>query len=116
MIRGKDVLMPKETTSENIARDIREGRFPQRSEPIDMEPARDPIETLRSDAAFLRHYLANYIVSVQTKDERGHVVNSFAAVQIPDWAVKQRLDDIDASIEKFAGVSLKEEDWEPPDL
>lgn len=55
-------------------------------------------ETLRSDAAFLRHYLANYIVSVQTKDERGYVVNGFAAAQIPDWAIRQRLDDIDAAL------------------
>jgi hypothetical protein len=61
----------------------------------------DPIDTLRSDAAFLRNYLANYVVYVPVKDERGHVVNGFAAVQIPDWAVRQRLEDIDAAIEKF---------------
>jgi len=62
------------------------------------ESESDPLNTLCADADFLRHYLANYVVSVQTKDERGYVVNSFAAVQIPDWAVKQRLDDIDAAI------------------
>ena len=69
-----------------------------------MEDARDVIETLRSDAAFLRHYLNYHVVGVQTKDERGYVINSFAAVQIPDWAVKQRLDDIDAAIAKAQGA------------
>ena len=66
--------------------------------------APEQLETLRSDAAFLRHYLANYVVHVATKDERGHVVNGFAAVQIPDWAVKQRLDDIHAAIAKAEGL------------
>lgn len=61
-------------------------------------PGPEQFETLRADAAFLRHYLEHYIVHVQVKDERGYVVNSFAAVQIPDWAVKQRLEDIDAAI------------------
>lgn len=65
-------------------------------------------ETLRSDALFLRHYLENYIVSVQTKDERGYVVNSFAALQIPDWAVKQRIDDIDFAL--AAPVAQTEDD------
>jgi hypothetical protein len=57
-----------------------------------------PLRTLRSDAAFLRHYLTHYTVSVSTRDERGYIMNSFTAIQIPDWAVKQRLDDIDAAI------------------
>jgi hypothetical protein len=48
--------------------------------------------------------LANYIVSVQVKNEHGYVVNSFAAVQIPDWAVKQRLDDIDAAIQAITAL------------
>jgi hypothetical protein len=56
------------------------------------------LETLKSDAAFLRHYLEYYTVHVATKDERGHVVNGFSAVQIPSSAVRQRLDDIDAAI------------------
>jgi len=46
----------------------------------------------------LRHYWEHFTVHVPVKDERGYVVNSFAAVQIPDWAVRQRLDDIDAAI------------------
>lgn len=58
----------------------------------------EALQTLRSDAAFLRHYLENYTVSVQTKDERGYVVNGFMAAQIPTWAVRQRLEDIDHAI------------------
>lgn len=68
-----------------------------------MEPARDPIETLRAGAAFLRYYLANNTAHVSVHNARGGIVNSYTAVQIPDWAVKQRLDDIDASIERFGG-------------
>lgn len=37
-------------------------------------------------------------VHVATKDERGHIVNGFAAIQIPDWEVKQRLDEIAAAL------------------
>ena len=75
--------------------------------------APDQHETLRTDAAFLRHYLANYIVSVVTRDERGYPTNSFAAVQIPDWAVKQRLDDIDAAIAKAGAVENSQPEGAP---
>ena len=68
-----------------------------------LEAARHPLETLKSDAQFLRHYLEHYVVSVPVTDRNGNVVNRFAAVQIPDWAVKQRLDDIEASIEAEEG-------------
>jgi hypothetical protein len=70
-----------------------------------MEPARDPIETLRADAAFLRHYLESSIATVHVRNARGGITNSYTAVQIPDWAVKQRLDDIDASIARFSGAA-----------
>jgi hypothetical protein len=70
----------------------------------ELEPARDPIETLRADAAFLRRYLESNVVTVYTCNKLGGITNSCAAVQIPDWAVKQRLDDIDASIARFGGT------------
>lgn len=65
---------------------------------VEMEPARPALETLRSDAAFLRHYLGSNVVSVPVEDYQGRIVNRFEAVRIPVWAVRQRLDDIDAAI------------------
>ncbi len=74
--------------------------------PEPLEAARSPIETLRADASFLRHYLQYSVVSVAVRDNMGNVVNTFAAVQIPDWAVRQRLDDIDAAIAAEAGRAV----------
>ena len=64
----------------------------------------------REMAAWLRHYLEHYRVGVQTKDERGYVTNSFGAVQIPDWAVRQKLDllDEEATTERDLEAELKE--------
>ncbi|HET9320023.1 MAG TPA: hypothetical protein VFO27_09610 [Bryobacteraceae bacterium] len=55
------------------------------------------LETLRSDAGFLRRFLEQ-LKHVPVKDERGYVVNSYAAALIPDWEMRQRLDDICAAL------------------
>lgn len=68
--------------------------------PEQMEPARPAVEGLRAMAAFLRLYMEHFTVHVQGVDRApgGHHPSGFAAVQIPDWAVKQRLADIDATL------------------
>lgn len=55
------------------------------------------VEALRADALFLRRFL-ELLHSVPVADERGHIVNSFAAALVPDWELKQRLEDIDAAL------------------
>lgn len=64
--------------------------------------APDLYETLHSEALFLRRFLEQ-LVHVPVKDERGYIVNGFAAEQIPDWEIRQRLDDIEAALAKARG-------------
>ena len=60
--------------------------------------APDQNETLRAEAAFLRRHLERLIhVSVEGG---GQIVNGFAAAQIPDWEMRQRLDDIETVLAK----------------
>lgn len=45
--------MAKETTSEHIARDMREGRFPERSEPQEVPAASTPTELKLGDTVMI---------------------------------------------------------------
>lgn len=67
--------------------------------PIQPELAGEMFAELREVAAWLRFYLPQ-TVHVPVVDERGYTVNSYAAVRIPDWAVKQRLAELDELIAK----------------
>jgi hypothetical protein len=54
---------------------------------------------------WLRRYVDNYLVHVPVSDGQ-RVINGFAAVQIPDWSVKQRIDALEAyrlKIHRFRG-------------
>jgi hypothetical protein len=66
-----------------------------------IEAAPDLAEALRADSAFLRQYLLTKLVYTPDSDASGHP-HGYSVVQIPDWAVKQRLDDIDAALAKAA--------------
>ena len=57
------------------------------------------LEELRNIRAWL-NYWKDRTISQQSKDERGHVANSWAACPIPDWDVKQKLESLDALIER----------------
>ncbi len=64
------------------------------------------LDALRSDALFLRRFL-DQLVSVPVMNERGQIINRFAAAQIPDWAIRQQLEDIDSAIAEFRGAQCK---------
>jgi hypothetical protein len=54
-------------------------------------------EALAGQLRFLERHLET-LVHVPCKDECGHVVNGFAAAQIPDWAMRQQIDDLRAAL------------------
>lgn len=56
-------------------------------------------DTLHSELLFLRRFLEK-LISVPVTDERGHVVNRYAAAQIPDWELRQRLEEIESALAK----------------
>lgn len=55
------------------------------------------MRALGDNALFIECFLEQ-LIHVPVKDERGHVVNGFAAAQIPDWRLRQKLDDIRAAL------------------
>lgn len=64
------------------------------------------LETLRSDRLFLKRYL-DQLVHISTRDDKGNIVNGFAAAQIPDWTLRQRIDDIEAGLARAASSTLQ---------
>lgn len=62
----------------------------------------DMYEALSSTGHMLRRFL-DRLVSVPVTNERGQIVNRFAAAQIPDWEIRQQLEDIDAALVKARG-------------
>ena len=52
-------------------------------------------EAIRSQIGFLKRHLEQ-LVHIPVKDERGHIVNGFAAAQIPDWQMRQQVADLEA--------------------
>jgi hypothetical protein len=77
----------------------------------------EPTETLREALEGLRGWLSRHLerlVHVPVKDERGYIVNGFAAAQIPDWDIKQRLSEINellaahpAGVEADSGINAE---------
>lgn len=65
--------------------------------------APDLLEELRNLRAWLEYWKSRTI-SQQSKDDRGHVTNCWAACPIPDWDVKQKLQAIEALIAKAEGA------------
>lgn len=57
------------------------------------------LEEMSDQIAWLKHYLSQ-LVHVSTRDDHGQIVNGFAAAQIPDWAIKQKLESLEAAIRK----------------
>lgn len=53
--------------------------------------------TLRDLRAWITSLLQNRHHR-QIKDDRGYVVNSYAAIEAPDWQARQKLDDIDFAL------------------
>lgn len=47
---------------------------------------------------WLIHKREECVVSVPVTDARGHVVNTFAAVRIPEWDVRQKIDNIEFAL------------------
>ena len=60
------------------------------------------LESASDQIHWLRNYLTQ-LVHVPTKDGNGHIVNGFAAAQIPDWAIRQKLHDLEAVCKKARG-------------
>lgn len=69
--------------------------------------APDLLEGMRDKAAWLRHRLESQ-VHVSVKNDRGGIVNGFAAIQIPVWEVRQKLDELDEDIAKAEGMPAPE--------
>lgn len=101
MIRAGEPFTSHVHTREEIER-LHAEVAAETPQPTDTEQAATPLETLSSIALFFRRHLERRI-SVPVTDEKGHTVNRYAAVQIPDWEMRQRLDDIDASIAAAKG-------------
>ena len=54
-------------------------------------------EALASDALFLRRFLGK-VTHHDTYGAHGAIVNGYAAAEVPDWEMLQRLDDIEAAL------------------
>lgn len=59
-------------------------------------------EALRSEALFLRRFLEK-LTHHSVTGANGQIVNGYAAAEVPDWEMRQRLDDIEAAIAKAEG-------------
>ncbi len=59
----------------------------------------DLVEALASEAGFLRRFLEKLTHHSVTGDQ-GQIVNGYAAAEIPEWEMRQRLDDIEAALAK----------------
>lgn len=62
------------------------------------------VEELTNFRAWLMYWKTRTI-SQQSKDERGHVTNSWAACPIPDWDVKQKLESIEQLLSSLEAQS-----------
>ena len=58
-------------------------------------------EELREQAAFIRRFLVHLVP--KSSWVAGHEVNSWAAAEIPDWELRQRLEGLEAAIAKAEG-------------
>jgi hypothetical protein len=61
--------------------------------------APDMKEELQAQLRWLRTALER-LVHVPTADGAGRIVNGFAAAQLPDWQIKQRIEALEAAIAK----------------
>jgi len=60
-------------------------------------------EELREQAAFIRRFLEHLVP--KSSWVAGYEVNSWAAAEIPDWELRQRLEGLEAAIAKTEGRS-----------
>jgi len=93
--------MSEKKIAQDVMRERRAGeaRFAKVAAARDAADARvkELEEALHSDALFLRRFLEK-LTHHSVTGLHGQVVNGYAAAEIPEWEMRQRLDDIEAAI------------------